>query len=51
MKIELFKKPKDKEEAYIKWQQAIRIINILIAGEFISELKVNEAYKIIKDLK
>ena len=51
MKFELYEKPKDKEEAYKKWQIAVRVLKMLVAAGIVSQDKVLEGYAIVKDLK
>ncbi len=51
MKFELYEKPKDKEEAYKKWQIAVRVLKMLVAGEFVTQGKVIDAHNLVKDLK
>ncbi len=51
VKTELFEAPKNKEEAYKKWNIAVKILKILIAAGIVSQDKVLEGYAIVKDLK
>ena len=47
----MFMAPTNQQEAYDKWLHATRVIKLLMVAELVSEVKVEQAIELVRNLK